>query len=60
MGPQYTEKWTTIKKKNGNGIRFALPAEIGRVELVDVTDLENVLDQYALRLRSARCKLEDE
>jgi 3-dehydroquinate synthetase len=32
------------KKKNVKGIRFALPAEIGRVELVDVTDLENVLD----------------
>jgi 3-dehydroquinate synthase len=32
------------KKKNGKGIRFALPAEIGRVELVDVTNLENVLE----------------
>jgi 3-dehydroquinate synthase len=32
------------KKKNANEIRFALPAEIGRVELVDVTDLESVLD----------------
>src|SRR5512141_456018 len=32
------------KKKNGKGICFALPAEVGRVELVDVTDLENVLE----------------
>jgi len=32
------------KKKNAQAIRFALPAEIGRVELVDVTDLENVLE----------------
>jgi len=33
------------KKKNASrkAIRFALPAEIGRVELVDVTDLESVL-----------------
>jgi 3-dehydroquinate synthetase len=32
------------KKKNAKAIRFALPVEIGRVELVDVTDLETVLD----------------
>jgi shikimate kinase / 3-dehydroquinate synthase len=32
------------KKKNANAIRFALPAEIGRVELVDVTDLESALE----------------
>lgn len=32
------------KKKNAKTIRFALPAEIGRVELVDVMDLETVLD----------------
>ena len=32
------------KKKNAKAIRFALPAEIGRVELVDVTDLEGVLE----------------
>jgi len=32
------------KKKNAKAIRFALPAEIGRVELVDVTDLEMVLE----------------
>jgi 3-dehydroquinate synthetase len=31
------------KKKAAKAIRFALPAEIGRVELVDVTDLESVL-----------------
>ena len=32
------------KKKNAKAIRFALPAKIGRIELVDVTDLENVLE----------------
>ncbi len=32
------------KKKNAMAIRFALPAEIGKVELVDVTDLEAVLE----------------
>jgi 3-dehydroquinate synthetase len=32
------------KKKNAKAIRFALPAKIGRVELVDVTDLEKVLE----------------
>ncbi|NWG07663.1 MAG: 3-dehydroquinate synthase [Chloroflexi bacterium] len=32
------------KKKNAKAIRFALPAEIGRVELVEVSDLESVLD----------------
>jgi shikimate kinase / 3-dehydroquinate synthase len=31
------------KKKNAASIRFALPVEVGRVELVDVTDLESVL-----------------
>jgi 3-dehydroquinate synthetase len=31
------------KKKNSKAIRFALPVEIGRVELVDITDLESVL-----------------
>jgi 3-dehydroquinate synthase len=31
------------KKKNAKAIRFALPVEIGKVELVDVTDLELVL-----------------
>ena len=32
------------KKKNANAIRFALPKEIGQVELVEVTDLELVLE----------------
>ena len=31
------------KKKNAASIRFALPVEIGRVELVDVANLESVL-----------------
>jgi len=31
------------KKKNANVIQFALPVEIGRVELVDVADLESIL-----------------
>ena len=31
------------KKKSGKGVRFALPVEIGRVELVDVLDLDGVL-----------------
>lgn len=33
------------KKKSAHSIRFALPAEIGRVELVEVSNLELVLDQ---------------
>jgi 3-dehydroquinate synthetase len=32
------------KKKTAKAIRFALPAENGRVELVDVADLESVLN----------------
>jgi 3-dehydroquinate synthetase len=32
------------KKKNAKAIRFALPVEIGKVELVDVSDLEEVLE----------------
>ena len=32
------------KKKNAKAIRFALPIEIGKVDLVEVTDLESVLD----------------
>ncbi len=32
------------KKKHAKSIRFALPVEIGKVELVDVDDLESVLD----------------
>lgn len=31
------------KKKNAQAIRFALPVEIGNVELVEVTDLEEVI-----------------
>ncbi len=31
------------KKKNAKSIRFALPVTIGKVELVDTTDLESVL-----------------
>lgn len=31
------------KKKNAKAIRFALPIEIGKVELVNVSDLEDVL-----------------
>ena len=31
------------KKKNAKAIRFALPVEIGKVELVEVMDLESVL-----------------
>ncbi len=33
------------KKKNAKAIRFALPVEIGRVELVDVMDLEEVISE---------------
>lgn len=32
------------KKKDAKAIRFALPVEIGKVGLVDVTDLESVLE----------------
>jgi len=32
------------KKKHAAGIRFALPVEVGKVELVDVDDLEAVLE----------------
>jgi 3-dehydroquinate synthetase len=31
------------KKKNAASIRFALPVDLGKVELVDITDLELVL-----------------
>jgi len=33
------------KKKNAKTIRFAFPVEIGRVELVEVTDLASVLEE---------------
>lgn len=32
------------KKKDASRVRFALPLQIGKVELVDVTDLETVLE----------------
>jgi len=32
------------KKKNAQSIRFALPIEIGKTELVDVDDLDKVLE----------------
>jgi 3-dehydroquinate synthetase len=32
------------KKKNATSIRLALPARIGRVELVDVDDISKVLE----------------
>ena len=32
------------KKKSAKAIRFALPVEIGKMELVEVTDLEDVLE----------------
>ena len=35
------------KKKTAKAIRFALPAEIGRVELVEVSDLESVIASEA-------------
>lgn len=35
------------KKKDADAIRFALPAEIGRVELVDVSDLDSVLESHS-------------
>jgi len=33
------------KKKNAKAIRFALPVEIGKVELVEVSDLESVISE---------------
>jgi 3-dehydroquinate synthase len=33
------------KKRNAKAIRFALPVEIGRVELVEISDLESVLEE---------------
>jgi 3-dehydroquinate synthetase len=33
------------KKKSAKAIRFALPVEIGKVELVDVSDLESVISE---------------
>ena len=33
------------KKKDATAIRFALPVDIGQVELVEITDLESVLEE---------------
>ena len=35
------------KKKHTGAIRFALPVEIGKVELVDVKDLESILELHS-------------
>lgn len=37
------------KKRSAKSIRFALPAQNGKVELVDVTNLEEVIDEEARR-----------
>lgn len=42
--PEILRAMQVDKKKNAANIRFALPAEIGKVELVDVSDLERVLE----------------
>jgi 3-dehydroquinate synthase len=42
--PEILRAMRVDKKKNAKAIRFALPADIGNVKLVDVTDLEMVLD----------------
>jgi len=39
------------KKKHAQSIRFALPVEIGKVELVDVENLENVIAGEAKQSR---------
>ena len=41
---QIIQSMRVDKKKNMKAIRFALPVDIGRVELVEITDLESVLD----------------
>lgn len=41
---QIAQAMRVDKKKNADSIRFALPVEIGKVELVDITDLEMVLE----------------
>ncbi|MBM3126415.1 MAG: 3-dehydroquinate synthase [Chloroflexi bacterium] len=41
---QISQAMRVDKKKHAKTIRFALPLEIGRVDLVDVTDLEAVLE----------------
>jgi shikimate kinase / 3-dehydroquinate synthase len=42
--PEILRAMRVDKKKNAASIRFALPVDVGRVELVDVTDLESVLE----------------
>lgn len=42
--PEILRAMRVDKKKNAKAIRFALPADIGKVELVDVSDLEMVLE----------------
>jgi 3-dehydroquinate synthetase len=42
--PEILRAMRVDKKKNAKAIRFALPAAIGTVKLVDVTDLEMVLE----------------
>jgi 3-dehydroquinate synthetase len=42
--PEIIRAMRVDKKKNAAKIRFALPAAIGNVQLVDVKDLETVLD----------------
>ena len=41
---EITNAMRVDKKKNARVIRFALPVEIGRVELVNVSDLEEVIE----------------
>jgi len=43
--PEIIAAMRVDKKKNAKAIRFALPVAIGKVELVDVTDLEMVLEE---------------
>ncbi len=41
---QLIKAMRTDKKRSNGAVRFALPAEFGRVELVDIADLESVLE----------------
>lgn len=42
--PEILRAMRVDKKKNAASIRFALPVEVGKVELIDVTDLKRVLE----------------
>ena len=42
---EITRAMRVDKKKTAKAIRFALPVEIGKVELVEVTDLESVISE---------------